>query len=170
MGKSIIQEKLQQELNKELKEESQVIYILSRIRKILEIDRSKTQDKYKKLKFYCDWVLHAEIGKGTKAFQEELEKFIQGDQGAGVPIITYQYFETDFLNFLQEYSISGANYQKFSNKVKFKELMAKIYSDTPLIVTFTKKFKITTNEGVFTTTDDATAKMEIGYNITPIDS
>ena len=46
--------------------------------------------------------------------------------------------------------------------------MAKIYSDTTLIVTLTKKFKITTNDGVFTETDTA-AKIEVGYNITPLE-
>lgn len=163
-----IKEKLQLELNKEIKEESQVVYILSRVRKMLESDQSRNQGKYKKLKFYCDWALHAEIEKGTKAFQQELEKFIQGDYDIGAQIVTYQYFETEFLDFLREYEISSGVYSQTENRMSFKRLMAKIYSDTPLIVTFTKKFKITTNEGTFTKTNLDT-KLEVGYRIEPME-
>lgn len=159
-----IKDKLQLELGREIKEEAQVVYILSRVRKILEID--KNNDKYRKLKFYCDWALHAEIDRGTKAFQQELEKLIEGDQDIGAKFFTYHYFDEEFLAFLSEYEISKGIYD--NEKLSFKSLMAKIHSDTPLIVTFTKKFKIITNEGVLTRTD-INSKLEIGFEIHPLE-
>ncbi len=162
-----IKEKLKLELSKPITEESQVVYILSRMRKILEIDEDKNQGKYTKLKFYCDWALHAKIDR-TKAFQEEFEKFIQGDLNAGASVITYQVFETEFLAFLNQYEISANIYRTLPNNLAFKEFLAKIYSETPIIVTFTKKFKIKTNEGIFTVSEKG-AKMEIGFNITSLD-
>ena len=53
MAREEILEKLQKELNREIRDECQVIYILSRIRKILEI--SDERSKYKMLNFYCNW-------------------------------------------------------------------------------------------------------------------
>lgn len=163
-----IQEKLANKLKESINEESQVVYILSRVRKILEIDQHKNQGKYKKLKFYCDWALHAEIEKGTKAFQEEFEKFVQGDMDAGGAVLTFQFFDTEFISFLEQYKISKEKYVDPKNNVSFKKMLAQIYKDTPLIVTLTKKFKITTNAGIFKTLEKET-KYEIGFQITPMD-
>ncbi len=52
-------EKLKKELEKNTFEECQVVYILSRIRKILEIKNQK--QKYKYLDFYGNWILHGKL-------------------------------------------------------------------------------------------------------------
>lgn len=158
--------KLATHLQKTSFEEADVVYILSRVRKLLETNGN--HNKYRKLKFYCDWALHAEIEKGTKVFQEELEAFIAGDKEAGGAILTHQYFETEFREFLKEYGISEGSYMNMPTRMRFRELLAGIYSDTPLIVTLSKKVKITTNAGVFSA-DSVAAKMEIGYSITPLE-
>jgi len=154
--------KLQIELNKEIKTEPQVVYILSRVRKILELD--KNQNNYKKLKFYCDWALHAEIDKATKTFQTELKNFVEGDLAAGDKVITFQHFHEDFLAFLDAYKISPTNYLHADNKFEFWKLLAQIYSDTPLIVTVSKRYKITTNEGVHER-KGSNSIIEIGFRI-----
>lgn len=163
-----IKEKLRVELAKPIKEESQIIYILSRVRKILELDEATNQGKYKKLKFYCDWSLHSKIEKGTKPFQEEFEKFVQGDMESGSAVLTFQFFDKEFIAFLKQYEISSELYKTLVYNLAFKKLLAKIYSDTPLIVTLEKKFEIKTNSGLFTTSPDQT-KMEIGFQITPLE-
>ena len=57
MGRIEIQEKLNNFLIKYqlFKEESQVVYLLVEIRKILEHDNEKN---FKLLKFFCDWTVH----------------------------------------------------------------------------------------------------------------
>lgn len=162
-----IKEKLRIELSKPITSENQVIYILSRVRKILEIDVDINQAKYKKLKFYCDWALHSRIDKGTKTFQEEFEKVAQGDMESLTAILTFQYFDTEFFDFMEQYHIPPESYKTIENNMAFKEFLAQIYEDTPLIVTLEKKFEIRTNRGVFTR-EEGQGKIEIGFKITPI--
>jgi hypothetical protein len=162
-----IKEKLSLELSKPISEESQVVYVLSRIRKILEIDQSSNGGKYSKLKFYCDWALHTKIDK-NRAFQEEFVKFIKGDMSAGAPILTFEVFQTEFLDFLAQYGISSEVYKIPENNISFRKLLAKIYADTPIIVTLIKTFEIKTNEGIFTKSKEM-FKYNIGFKITPLD-
>lgn len=62
MGRIEILEKLDREIKKDIREECQVVYILSRIRKILEAKNTVipigSDRKYQLLWFYCSWVLH----------------------------------------------------------------------------------------------------------------
>ena len=58
--KNDIINKLKVELEKSIENEPQVIYILSRIRKILDLDH-KRDSEYMVLRFYCNWALHTEI-------------------------------------------------------------------------------------------------------------
>lgn len=51
-------DKLCKELNKPIKEESQVLYILAEIRKYIEEYDSSNAYKYKNLYFFCNWMLH----------------------------------------------------------------------------------------------------------------
>lgn len=57
MGREAIIEKLNNELRREIKNECQVVYILSRVRKILDHERAVN----KILRFYCNWVLHIDL-------------------------------------------------------------------------------------------------------------
>jgi len=68
MGRHEIIEKLDRELKKDIREECQVVYILSRIRKILEANRvdgngEAEGDRYPLLNFYCNWSLHYVMDK-----------------------------------------------------------------------------------------------------------
>jgi len=165
--KDEITDKLKSSLSKPITEESQVVYILSRIRKILEMDKDKNQSKYQKLKFYCDWALHAEIDRGTRIFKDEFEKLTQGEIEKAGPIFTHQFFETEFLAFLEQYGISAETYAVLDNKIAFRRLLAEILAETPLIVTISKQFKIVTNKGMFSK-DGAMGKMEIGFRVDPM--
>lgn len=61
MGQLEILEKLNKEFGRDINEECQVVYILSRIRKILEIKNQK--EKYKLLNLYCNWSLHSKLDR-----------------------------------------------------------------------------------------------------------
>ena len=53
--------KLQGELNIPIERESQVVYILVEVRKLL--DSEGVRDRYITLKFFCDWALHTKLRK-----------------------------------------------------------------------------------------------------------
>lgn len=59
--KLAIVQKLQDELTSQIERESQVVYILVEVRKLLEI--SNLKDQYVVLQFFCDWALHTKLRK-----------------------------------------------------------------------------------------------------------
>lgn len=148
--KKDIKNKLEEKLQKDFLEESDVVYILSRIRKILEIDEQK--EKYKILNFYCNWALHAKINctHPIKNVLMDLEK----DMAAHVDFVTHKPFKNDILLFLKEYNLRSVIFDNSTNLNTFNRLLLGIYSDTPLSVkNDSENFTITLNEvgndGVF---------------------
>jgi hypothetical protein len=65
MAKDEIIEKLRKEISKDTFDESHVVYILSRIRKYLEL--TEQRDKHPFLWFYCNWALHPKIDRKLPA-------------------------------------------------------------------------------------------------------
>lgn len=137
-----IKVKLGIELNQPIQTELQVIYILSRIRKILEID--KKEKEYKKLKFYCDWALHSQIDN-TDAIKDVLGTVIDRPEDAS-DFFNYRPLDQDLKKFLTDYNLPSTIYNTNETERIFKEILTRIYSDTPLIVKQVKKTKITINE------------------------
>jgi len=58
--------KLRQELERELRRESQVLYILAEIRKVIEHRKDKGICDHSELKFYSNWALHIRIDRDDK--------------------------------------------------------------------------------------------------------
>ncbi len=135
-----IHTKLQIELNKQIDQEPQIVYILSRIRKMLEIGGK--EKKYKKLKFFCDWALHAQIDY-TDPVKELVDGLIKSDSKAHSDIVNMHSFFEEFEKFLNEYSLTTSIFNSQRSKSEFRDLLQSIYSDTPLIVKTVKKQKIT---------------------------
>lgn len=128
--KADIKLKLTDELAKDINTEIQVVYILSRIRKILEID-SKKED-YKVLNFYCNWCLHNKIND-VRPVESVIKEFITdpiGDHG----FLDFVPFDKEFKRFLKEYEINTNIYSSVQKEHIFKNILVQIYSDTPLIV------------------------------------
>lgn len=135
-----IHTKLQIELNRKIDQETQVVYILSRIRKMLEIDGKERN--YKKLKFFCDWALHAQIDH-TDPVKELVDGLINSEGKAHSDIVNMHSFFDEFEKFLNEYSLSTSIFDSQRSKCEFRDLLQNIYSDTPLVVKTVKKQKIT---------------------------
>jgi len=136
MGLLDIKQKLRLELEKEIKEESQVVYILSRIRKILEID--KKEKKYKVIKLYCDWALHPEI-ENVEPIRPLLNSVIEGNRIAEANFVSFTPFYKEFSEFLIEYDLPKDVFGR-NNWLMFDKFLSQIYSDTPLIIkTITRK-------------------------------
>ena len=125
MARDIIIEKLDKEMRKDISEECQVIYILSKIRKILEIENAK--QKYKILNFYCNWSLHSVI-ENTKPVENILTEFLT-DEESRVNFLYFKYFIEEFGTFSQDHNLPSVIFEH-KRLDKFLELLVEILSDT----------------------------------------
>jgi hypothetical protein len=140
MGQEQIIEKLNKELENNITKECQVVYILSRIRKILEIEDKKTEYKY--LNFYCNWALHSKIDR-TEPVRDVLDEFIVGsDDGK---FLKFDHFFLDLKDFLDAYHLSVYLLDK-ENYLRFINLLVGIIADTPVEVRTDKSHIITITE------------------------
>ncbi|MFA6463962.1 MAG: hypothetical protein WCV55_03070 [Candidatus Paceibacterota bacterium] len=129
-----IREKLQAELNKKIEGEPQVVYILSRVRKMLEIDGKEKETKYNKLKFYCDWALHPAINN-VGAVRDILDGIVARRAEVGADLtMKFETFHHEFKRFLKEYGISTIFYDSDENRFYLEMYLSQIYADTPLII------------------------------------
>jgi hypothetical protein len=62
--------KLKSEIEKGISSESQVVYIMIEIRKLLEKTNQEEVGLYETVKFYCDWLAHTSKKKITKYIRE----------------------------------------------------------------------------------------------------
>lgn len=127
MGEKEITDKLQKELEKEITEESQVVYILSRIRKKLETNKLKS--RYRFLNFFCNWALHARIDR-TEPVADILREFIDGKN---FDFIRFKHLAVDLSQFIEQFNLSSkilepTNFRNFTN------ILAEICADTPVEV------------------------------------
>ena len=133
MGKNEILEKIKKELDTEISSECQVVYILSRIRKYLEIlneNDKKIDRKYKYLKFFCDWALHSKINR-TKHIKEILPN---PNTPRRKTFVFFKKLRCELGSFLSE---TGLPRQIVKDEKKWQTLLILlngIYADTPLIV------------------------------------
>lgn len=127
-----IKGKLEDELNKKIEGEPQVVYILSRIRKIMEID--ETGDQYKKLKFYADWALHARINN-IGPIKDLLDGIVASDGKSGGNLtMWFGVLHEELKIFLKANGISTTIYDSEESTFLFNKFLSQIYRDTPLIV------------------------------------
>lgn len=150
-----IKSKLNIELGKSIKTEPQVIYILSRIRKILEVD--KKEGNYRKLKFYCDWALHSQIDN-TKPISEVLGKVVAEPENAS-DFFNYRPLDDELKKFFIEYNLSSTIYDTDDSQRIFKEVLTGIYSDTPLVIKQIKKTRVSIHKVTIKNTH------EIGFTV-----
>lgn len=133
--KSQILQKLQKELVKDFTNEPQIVYILTRIGKILEID--KRENDFPVLYFYRNWIVHSEINNITK-IKSDLEVFIQ-DETKRHEFLLHQSLREQLRKFLVEYNLPIFDRNKLG---KFLYLLGKVISDTPIsIVIQDKKYR-----------------------------
>lgn len=133
-------DKLQKEIRAGLHKESQVVYLLAGIRKIVEQENLSNQYEY--LKFHCNWALHSRL-TGTFA-QKVLNHFDSahlhllkgndlGQNTEADKISKMECFRDEISKFL------SANYMTdFTNSpnvwTKFMYLYARVIEDCPLII------------------------------------
>jgi hypothetical protein len=134
-----IKEKLLTELSEEINTERQVIYILSRIRKILESDKKKK--KYKVLNFYCNWALHAEI-EDISSVKDLVDGILSEDSKALLEFMKFNIFHTEFKKFLSEYGLPTNISDDEALRLNFNINLSNIYTDTPMVIKEIKRTRI----------------------------
>jgi len=152
---SQIFDKLKVELMKDIINELQIVYILSRIRKLLEINKLKS--KYPILNFYCNWSLHSEITETDgKTINAMFKEFIEKPEEKYKLIFHLQFLKQ--LNAFLKYShLPTLSSEKLNN---FRFQLQKVISDTPIEVKTGTKYKIIFKEPM--------NKNESGLHITTI--
>lgn len=142
MGQEEILRKLSNVLKEDIQNECQVVFILSRIRKYLELKEIKRE--YKFLNFYCNWALHSKINR-TESVSEVLNNFIKSTDGGN--FLNFDYLVDDLKKFIDKYCLPDKIIKDNENYKRFVNLLFGIYSDTPLEVPSGEKQIITISEG-----------------------
>ncbi len=141
-----ILKKLELLLNKGISSELEVVYLMSGLRKLLEQQRAK--DKYRYLKFYCDWTLHSKL-EGSAA-QDILGKFNAANIHFKAGLHLHQlpdpvrneinniskmkYFESELTAFLKENGLPSIDVVRQDGWIHFVHFYAKVVEDCPLVI------------------------------------
>lgn len=142
MAKEKILEKLNDILSREnLHEisEAEVIYILSKVRKLMELDGSK--EKYQFLNFYCNLALHAKLeGRPPQKVQNMMLKIHNQDESFIYSIFWLEDFHNEFKLFINEKELPSKLYEEENIKKNLSEKLFEIFSDTPITLTLEQKY------------------------------
>lgn len=130
MGREENLEKLDKELQKEIKEESQVFGIMARIRKVLEHHNLKR--KFSVLNFYCNWVFHTKLDRNMDIPREILKKE-DPDLERLTFFLAYGHFIKELQDFINKYSLPIFDNGKMSS---FLKILTNILVDTPIFISF----------------------------------
>lgn len=127
MGKIQILEKLSKKFKVAPSSEEDVVYALSRIRKVLELN--DYPEKYSVLNFYCNLALHSRIDRYPKIVEDMLIRVHKGDDLTN-SIINFNDFHSQIVEFSKEYYLPNWNDSYKINE--FNKFLNSIFSDTPI--------------------------------------
>jgi len=130
MARDVLLEKLKRELGRNVEDELQVVFVLSRIRKYLEV--SGLKKTCASLKFYCDWALHQEI-HGTYNVRELLRDFAS-DKSDDFSFLQFAHLRVCLSEFIEKEEIVSKWVSCKEQWVRLQDVLWDIYSDTPLYV------------------------------------
>jgi hypothetical protein len=141
MGRHKLVDKIEDELNKGITTEAQVVYVLVEVRKLMEITDQSA--KYPVLSFYCDWALHSRMDRSgalriLQYFDTYCDKCIRDPiEGAELSteidgIIGGEHFREELAAFLKSVHISAI--LELPQWFVFLELYSRVIIDTPLTI------------------------------------
>lgn len=143
MGKPDILHKLSEKLQTIPTTEEDIVYILSRVRKILEAENHP--EKYSILNFYCNLALHTKIERVPKGLARELKR-VHDNLEYSHPFFGYPDLHKQLCEFIEEHSLPSFYELPGFQGRKFTELLNSIYSDTPVFVNIITKYKAVVNK------------------------
>lgn len=143
MGKPDILSKLSNKLQSVPTSEEDIIYILSRIRKILEAENYP--DKYSLLNFYCNLALHTKIERVPKELAREIRR-VHDNLEYIHPFFGYPDLHKQLDEFIREHKFPNFYELPGFRGKDFMDLLNSVYSDTPVFVSVVTKYKAVVNK------------------------
>lgn len=134
--------KLNVELSKDIKNECQVVYILSQIRKLLDI---RGTGSYRLIRFYCNWSLHVGLDKPrtTKIISEKFDRYIDITKNGKYIInkiksecpnfFKLNDFKDELKRFFQNNNLPLNLLNKNKNWIKFIKFLLEIIGECPVV-------------------------------------
>jgi len=134
-----LKQKIQDTIRAGFKSETEIVYLMVNIRKIIELDNS--YEKFQYLNFYCNWILHSKLNH--KFAQEVIKKFesiyikrCSGQKIERYPFELRQISRMDklveqFSNFCQSYALDDFT-EDINTLTKFLYLYVQALTGTPL--------------------------------------
>lgn len=139
MGKKEILKKLTDKFRHIPKSEEDAVYVLSRVRKILELDGHP--EKYSILNFYCNLALHSKITRPPKIVIERLEKIRAGSDYSN-SIVGFADFHGQLKAFLVEHKLPNFYEIASESDVQdFNRVLNSVYSHTPIVTEVVTKYQ-----------------------------
>ena len=117
--------KLKALLEKNIKNEPQIVYALTRIGKVLELEKSKRS--YPVLNFYRNWSVHSEICQ-TEPVADILSEFIKKRENR-YRLSLHEQFRSELNAFLEKHDLPRLNKNRLNNFIFY---LGKVISDTPI--------------------------------------
>jgi len=129
MAKDELIEKLRKEISRDTFDESNVVFILTRIRKYLEL--TEQRDTYPYLWFYCNWALHPKIDRKLPLAVETMfgDYFSKKD---GKQFWDFDHLKDDLIELLKFVELPLDIVQTPQRFNSFKSKLFEIYSNTPV--------------------------------------
>lgn len=124
--------KLKEQLKKNIRNEPQIVYILTRIGKILEFENSK--EGYPVLNFYRNWSVHTKIND-AEPVASILKEFIEKKENRYLFSI-HQQFCSELITFLKKHDLPNLNKNRLNNFIFY---LGKVISDTPINISFKRQ-------------------------------
>lgn len=144
MGKEEVLNKLSNKFQTIPKSEEDAVYILSRVRKALELDNHP--EKYSVLNFYCNLALHSKISNPPKKVSDMLERIRTGSDYSN-SIIGFTDFHGQLRDFLAEHNLPNFySTASFSSIQNFNKILNSIYSHTPIITEVITRYQTSIDE------------------------
>jgi hypothetical protein len=143
MGKPDILSKLADKLRSVPASEEDVVYILSRVRKILETENYP--EKYSVLNFYCNLALHTKIERVPKELAHEIRR-VHDNLEYTHPFFGYPDLHKQLDGFIREHELPNFYELAGFRGKDFMDLLNSVYSDTPVFVSIVTKYKAVVNK------------------------
>ena len=154
MAKNQIKDKLAEKLVTAPATEEDLVYVLSKIRKILELDNYP--EDHSTLNFYCNLALHATITRRLPPkVLDSMQKIIKGEDYSGTMVANFIDFHVELQSFMDAYELPNF-YPKSTSEEKdlLFSILLDLFSETPVKIDFSDKWelrieKISSREGTF---------------------
>lgn len=132
MGEREVKDKLIRKLASVPSTEEDVVYVLSRIRKVIEMDGKKKEDAV--LNFYCNLTLHCRIDCVPAAVRQKLVGMIAGESYRG-SVIGFEEFHSALRGFLDRHGLPNFYFKATSVEIRgFNSALLDVWSHTPVWV------------------------------------